>query len=1175
MDNALKHRAAEALAPRTAAGANAQPTGSFVTVDGDTYYRIAAYDRMRPFFMSLATDTDLWMFVASGGGLTCGRVDAGGALFPYDTVDRLHDAHHHTGPITLLRLTDDDGRAVLWQPFEERHDLDDIRERNLYKSAGGDRLVFEEIHPGLGLAVRATWAGCDEFGWVRTVTVENLRADRRAVEVLDGLRNVLPFGADLGLYQQASTLVDAYKRTEADPRTGLAVFALSSGITDKPEAAESLRANTVWCSGLAGFDIHLSGDAVSVFRRGDRPVPQCDQRGGRGNYLVTATLDLAGGASTTWRLLADAGRDQVQVAHLRARLLAGADDHEAEIDGALRRAGDNLRRYVASADGVQVGADVTATVHHHANVLFNCMRGGVFADNHTVGAGDFAAFLRVHDTAVAGRRAAEVAALPETLPVGELVARAAATGDADFERLALELLPLHFSRRHGDPSRPWNRFAIRVRDHVGGKVLRYEGNWRDIFQNWEALCVSFPGFLPSVVAKFVNASTVDGFNPYRVTSEGIDWETDDPDDPWSNIGYWGDHQVIYLLKLLEAWRDRDPEALDTTLTRSVFAYADVPYRLRPYADMVRDPHDTIVYDHDLEARIAARVQARGADGKLVPGPDGGVRHVTLLEKLLVPALSKLSNMVPGGGIWMNTQRPEWNDANNALAGDGASVVTLCYLRRYLAFVADLLEARADETVPVSAHVATWLQRVAEILSATANRAEAVADAAGGRDAAVVRRCLMDELGAAFEEYRTRAYAEGPGRPQDLTVREALDLCHAALAHVDAGIRANRREDGLYHAYNVIDLSSDPDAVTLHRLPEMLEGQVAALSSGLIDADEAVGLLGAMYAGPLYRADQRSFLLYPERDLPGFMDRGVAPAAAVEAIGLLRRMLEEGDTSVIARDIEGRHRFHADFRNARDLAAALDAAATRDADWAALVAGDRAAVLALYESVFHHRAFTGRSGAMYGYEGLGCIYWHQVAKLLLAVQEILVRACDAGDPRPVCGSLRSLYYRVRAGLGFEKSPAEYGAFPTDPYSHTPPDGGARQPGMTGQVKEEILTRLGELGVRVREGCVEFQPTLLRRGELLGEDAALEGWAVDGAAYAHTLRAGSLGFTYCQVPVVYEEAVGAGSIRVEMTDGTETVIDGRRLDRATSRELFARSGRVAAVRVAVDGGALLGP
>jgi hypothetical protein len=58
-------------------------------------------------------------------------------------------------------------------------------------------------------------------------------------------------------------------------------------------------------------------------------------------------------------------------------------------------------------------------------------------------------------------------------------------------------------------------------------------------------------------------------------------------------------------------------------------------------------------------------------------------------------------------------------------------------------------------------------------------------------------------------------------------------------------------------------------------------------------------------------------------------------------------------------------------------------------------------------------------------------------------------------------LASQYRHVRAGLGFTRSAAAFGAFPTDPYSHTPAHAGRQQPGMTGQVKEEILTRFGEL------------------------------------------------------------------------------------------------------------------
>ncbi|MEZ4646669.1 MAG: hypothetical protein R3E31_28750 [Chloroflexota bacterium] len=92
--------------------------------------------------------------------------------------------------------------------------------------------------------------------------------------------------------------------------------------------------------------------------------------------------------------------------------------------------------------------------------------------------------------------------------------------------------------------------------------------------------------------------------------------------------------------------------------------------------------------------------------------------------------------------------------------------------------------------------------------------------------------------------------------------------------------------------------------------------------------------------------------------------------------------------------------------------------------------------------------------------------------------MLSDGADEGAAPVVTTALAAAYYDIRAGLGFNKSPAEYGAFPTDPYSHTPAGRGAQQPGMTGQVKEEILTRWGELGVFVQDGVLHFAPTLLR-------------------------------------------------------------------------------------------------
>ena len=1148
-------RKAPASAPTTVGSSTANPAGGFVVMDGETYYRIASFHRMRPFLVSVASDTDLWMFVASGGGLTAGRVDADGSLFPYRTVDQLHDAHHDSGPLTLVRVETAGGACVLWEPFAATDVEDPAIERSLYKNTIGNRVVFEEIHHALGLSFRYRWAGCDEFGWVRSAVLENRSHEEVRTAVLDGFRNVLPYGAPLSLYQQSSNLVDAYKKNEVDPDTGLGMFSLTAGITDRAEALEVLRANTVWCCGLDGARAHLSLDAAAAFRQG-RVVPsERLLNGHRGNYLVSTCLDLKPGQADRWHLVGDVGRDHLQIAELRRGLLAG-DDMVGRIDESLQSAGDNLRRIVGSADGLQLSGRPESWSHHFANVLFNTMRGGVFTQNHDVTVADFADFLETRNRDVADRRRATLAGWPEVMTVGQLRGSAHATGDADLERLGHEYLPLFFGRRHGDPSRPWNRFAIRVRNRNGEPVLNYEGNWRDIFQNWEALSMAFPGFLPSMVAKFVNASTVDGFNPYRITREGVDWETVAPGDPWSNIGYWGDHQIVYLLKLLESWDRHDPAALDATLGAEIFSYVEVPYLIRPYADVLRDPGATIDYDTDRAARIDERVAARGTDGKLLTDADGAVHHANLLEKLLVPTLSKLSNLIPDAGIWMNTQRPEWNDANNALGGGGVSVVTLCYLRRFLVFLADRFEDVPDRDLPVASEVIDWFERVETILDG--ERGLLSADRLAPRD----RRRLMDALGEAFSTYRTTVYAHGFSGRRALSVRRVAELFRTALAFVDHGIAANRRDDGLYHTYNLLEFPDD--GVEVVRLQEMLEGQVAVLSSGVLDPDEALAIVERLFESDLYRADQHSFMLYPERDRPGFLAKNVVPDAGVEGVGLLMDLLAADNRALLARDVDGVCRFQGDIRNAADLESVLDDLGTEPA-WRDAVARDRAAVGEVFEAVFRHRSFTGRSGVMYGYEGLGCIYWHMVAKLLLAIQENVQRAAREGASAEVRDGLTRMYFRVRAGIGYEKSVVEYGAFPTDPYSHTPPGGGAKQPGMTGQVKEEILTRLGELGVRVEAGTMRFEPLLLGDGEFLAAPGRFSYFDVSGHERTIAVPAGRLVFTYCQVPVVYERVPGPARVRVVRADGSSWETAGTELDARQSAEVLSRTGRVERIEV----------
>ena len=108
-------------------------------------YAIRGFDQMPPFFMSVVSDSNFWMFISSVGALTCGRVDANSSVFPYYTVDKIHDSAHLTGPLTVLRVTTrDDGKTFLWEPFV-KHPPAYCVHRTIYKNMLGNRLEFEEV----------------------------------------------------------------------------------------------------------------------------------------------------------------------------------------------------------------------------------------------------------------------------------------------------------------------------------------------------------------------------------------------------------------------------------------------------------------------------------------------------------------------------------------------------------------------------------------------------------------------------------------------------------------------------------------------------------------------------------------------------------------------------------------------------------------------------------------------------------------------------------------------------------------------------------------------------------------------------------------------------------------------------------------------------------------------
>ena len=1117
--------------------------GEFVPILGEVFYRIKNYDAMKPFFMSIVSSSNHWLFISSTGGLSAGRVDSEQALFPYYTEDKLAENYEHTGSKSILRVTRS-GRTSLWEPFSERTRGSYQIERTMYKNVLGTTLLFEETNHSLGLTFRYAWRTSDAFGLVKTGWLTNSGDASCKVELLDGIQNILPANITTLTQNTFSPLLDAYKRSELDPETGLAIYALNSTLTDLAEPSESLLATTVMQLGLEPAGYLLSSFQLDRFRLGGGMKHEIEVRGQRGAYFVHSLLELASGEERLWHLVAEVGQDSPAIVRLSNRLRGKPEELLAALEPDIEKNNENLEKIVASADGLQVSNDPLCTAHHFANVMFNVMRGGVFVNEYRVHTPDFINFVSVRNRKILFDNSEFFSGLPDEMTIMDLHTSVETSGTPDLARLVYSYLPLSFSRRHGDPSRPWNRFAIDVKGADGTLKLGYEGNWRDIFQNWEALAWSYPEYIESMICTFLNATTADGYNPYRITHQGIDWEIPEPHNPWANIGYWNDHQIVYLQKLMEISNKVHPGSLQKFLTRAVFSHGNVPYQIKPYEELLKDPFNTIAFNWKLEEEIGRRVGELGSDGKLVLSQDGGVLHTTLAEKLLILLLAKLANLVPEGGIWMNTQRPEWNDANNALVGKGLSVVTLCYLRRFLIFYRELLQKAEITVVPLSKEVGSFYDQLSRVLSQFVELLK-------GSFSAEQRRNVMNALGQAASDYRWNYYSHGfSGELTQMPIEDLVIFLDLALQYVEHSLRANRRDDDLYHAYNVLHL--DDGRASISRLDEMLEGQVAVLSSGMLSGQESLSLLESLRSSRLYRPDTHSYILYPDRTLPGFLEKNCLTLDQVRGLALVAQLVEDWEKSLIVADELGNYHFAGNIHNIRDVRRALEALGQQER-YAEMVQKDALAIEILFEGVFHHDQFTGRSGTFFAYEGLGSIYWHMVSKLLLAVQETILRT-RAESTTP---ALIAKYADVRKGLSYNKPPEEYGAFPTDPYSHTPKGQGARQPGMSGMVKEEILTRQMELGFSVRDGQISFDFLLLDRNEFLAGPLTFRYWNASGQREQMDLPTGALAFTACQVPVILQ-ASNRNCIDLYFQDGTMERVDGLVLNMTRSRQIFRREG-----------------
>jgi len=862
--------------------------GSLVNIDNESFYKISNSNEMRPFFMSIVSDSNHWIFISSNGGISAGRKDSDQALFPYYTDDKITESAEISGSKTLLKIHSDD-KTYLWEPFSDKYEGVYQIQRNLYKNSYGNKIVFEEINYDLGLTFKYEWNSSNEYGFVKKSTLINNTKKVIKVTVLDGIQNILPYGLSSDLQNTRSNLVDAYKKSELESKVGLGIYSLSSIIVDKAEPSEALKATIVWSMGLNPDKYLISSIQLDDFRKGLSINEESEVKAEKGAYFIISDIDLKPEAEKYWMIIANVNQS-ISTINLVSQKIKNENNLFKLVQKDIETGTQNLIELTAASDGTQLTADKLRDTRHFSNTLFNIMRGGIFDENYNIEKDDFVKYISNANKKVLKKKENLLGHLPENFTLNYLRDIATRNEDINFKRLCFEYLPLKFSRRHGDPSRPWNKFSINTHnENDGSKILDYEGNWRDIFQNWEALAYSYPEFIESMIHKFLNATTFDGYNPYRVTKDGFDWETIEPDNPWSYIGYWGDHQIIYLLKFLEIMDNHYPNKLENYFNKEFFVYANVPYKIKSYEDILKNPKETIEFDFESEERINQKKLELGADGTLLRDENFFIYKVNLIEKLLATVLAKVSNFIPEAGIWMNTQRPEWNDANNALVGNGVSMVTLYYLRRFLNFFGRIVSNSELNNVEISEELALFFD---EVLTTLIENKHLLA----GKISDFSRKTVLDGVGKAGSDYRTTIYEKGfSSNKRKISKNELLKFTQITLQFIDHSIDANKRVDKLYHAYNLMTVENDSE-ISISYLPEMLEGQVAVLSSGYLSGSDCLEVLDSLKNSALFRPDQFSYILYPNKELSRFTVKNNIQSSDVEKSELLKQLVNDGNTA---------------------------------------------------------------------------------------------------------------------------------------------------------------------------------------------------------------------------------------------------------------------------------------
>ena len=737
-----------------------------------------------------------------------------------------------------------------------------VRQR-LYVSP--HEISVEEIHPGLGLAIRADLFTLPEAplaGLVRRVTVQNTSQRTKIVEIVDGLPQMLPYGMNQWCVKFMSRTVEAYMVVEGIS-DNCPYFRLKVLPTDTP-LVEPVVAGNFFVGFLHGQRNPAIVDAEKIFgMAGDFSNPE--------RFYESEPLDFGNQVSGNCTPSAFQA--------LKLELGPG----ESQVFYGLYGHVSSWALLQAFLGGIKDGQYFEDKREQNRRLVEGLTRKAYTATAYPL----FDAYVKqcYLDNGMRGGFSLEV-------PGGK--------------RLYL------FGRKHGDLERDYNDFLLQDSPFSEGN-----GDFRDVLQNRRMDLFFDPGLDANNIHYFFNLIQPDGYNPtalrntrfivkasafshYTQRFAGLEavlsrpfkyaelWQVfqakckspltpllqrgepensssesvllnsekdieqiitiilqdaQEVEDVEFDRGYWSDHWT-YLVDLLEGYAAIFPDRIASLFHEKRYTFYDSAHFVLPrsgkyivtskgvrqYGAVVeREEKRTLI-----ESRSHHKHHARYQRG------NGEVVITTLLGKILTLVVNKLASLDPYGvGIEMEADRPGWCDAMNGLPGLlGSSVNEAIELKRLVDFTLGHLGGTALAlSLPVE--LANFIVSLENLLILNLSNQEFW--------------CKSHEL---KETYREQVFMGFQGEEITMTFVTVRNFLKRSSNYLEAAIAKAKIAEGIvtYFAYQAEEYAITDERVDVTRfhqrsLPLFLEGFVHALR--IAKPDEVQRLYQAVCISELY------------------------------------------------------------------------------------------------------------------------------------------------------------------------------------------------------------------------------------------------------------------------------------------------------------------------------------